>query len=178
MARLSGRSPSPGIRLTPTGRHPKLALGCSGAGGLKAIGWLCTGATPNLFLRCSGAGLKAIGWLCTGDTPNLFWGALGLGLKAIGWLPTGATPNLFLGCSGAGGCKARSRLPALNSGRHRERCSLFEAGERIGGLSRRRLSCGSDDGIRSLGPTGPGNLAGWHGFQAFGLRYGLAAQQA
>ncbi len=30
----------------------------------------------------------------------------------------------------------------------------------------------------SLRPTGPGNLAGWHGFQALGLRYRLAAFQA
>lgn len=80
-----------------------------------------TGATPNLFWGALGLGLKVIGWLYTGATPNSFWGAPGLGSKRFGWVYTGDSPNSFLGCSGAGGCKARRRLPALNSGMHRER---------------------------------------------------------
>jgi len=60
-----------------------------------------------------GGGLRAIGWFCTGATPNSFWGALGRRVESDWVVLHGCHPKLVLGCSGAGGCNARSRLRAL-----------------------------------------------------------------
>jgi len=188
------------LRTTPHGCHPKLVLGCSGA--RVESDWVALhGCHPKLVLGCSGAGVEndwlaldgwhtklvlgvLRGWVESdwvalhGCHPKLVLGCSGAGVESVWVALHGCHTKLVLGCSGAGGCKARSRLRALNSGMQRERFCVFEAGERIGGLSRRRLSCGSDDGNRSLGPTGLGNLTGRPGYQAFGLRSRLAAFQA